>query len=96
MTEQCLGSVREDGRHPAPTADQPRMADRVDGAVHAMQPPRSPAPIDRSAPESQLDKLSTSDDAMLAGSELGGHPIGRRAAYQAELGAEPVDGRRTG
>ena len=51
------------------------MANRVDGAVNAMQPPRSPAPIDRSAPESQLDELSASDDAVLAGSELGDHFI---------------------
>jgi hypothetical protein len=62
---------REDRGEPDAVAAQQRMADRVDPAVHAMEPPGPQSPPHAVPREPETLELAHGDDAVLPACEVG-------------------------
>ena len=65
MTEHGAPTARQHGGHPHPGSRQPTPADRVDPAVHRMQPLSLHAVAYRAATEAERDQLSMRHDSVL-------------------------------
>jgi hypothetical protein len=53
-----------------------RVPDRVDAAVHAVQPPSREPPLDATAIDAQREHLSTADNAVLPAGQIREFSVG--------------------
>jgi hypothetical protein len=70
-------SAGQYGCHPSPMARQPRMADRIDTAMNAMQTPGANSVVDGVLAEADCEELAMRHNAMLLSSNLRHLPVGR-------------------
>jgi hypothetical protein len=75
VAENGAGTRREHGRGPPPFAGQQPVADRVDPAVHGVEPAALQPVTDRPATEPEVDELSPGDDAVLALGDRGDRDV---------------------
>ncbi len=78
MAEARSLTASEHGAHPAGVSRQRTMPDRIDAAVHPVQPADANPAVDRVRPEAGLGQLATAHHAVLARCEArdGGVRIG--------------------
>jgi hypothetical protein len=75
VAEHRTVADREHGGDPSPVDTDGEMADGVDPAVQPVQRATSQPSVDRSGWDTQCKQLKASDDAALAGRELGDQVI---------------------
>src|SRR3954447_5427447 len=66
MAQHCAGPTREHGCHPAPMVRDHAMTARIPPAMHHVEPPAGPPPVDRANSQAGGEQLGARHNAVLA------------------------------
>jgi hypothetical protein len=80
MTEHCVGTGRQDRRHPPTLLRERPVPHGIDTQVNDLQPPAVDAVANRPSPEPKLSQLPPSNHPVLAAGKLGDRSVERRSS----------------